>query len=173
MSAESGESPSREREPAPHTGSMSRTHGQAPTWLYSFVDLAFLMLIAFSQVDIDTRFPALAEIDVPRVRADATHALDEGAETRAVVRVHPPTPDSSTRFSVVVAGTDAAQAPRLDADALNEELVVLRARLAAKPLLAPHEHSLSRDMLTAVATVDALWPSHGRTATIAPVSALQ
>ena len=152
---------------------MLRSQAQAPTWLYSFVDLAFLMLIAFSQVEIDTRFPALGEIDVPRVRADATRALEPDADTRTVVRVHPPSSGASARFSVVAFGADAEAAPRLDADALTDELTVLRARQARKPLLAPHEHSLSRDMLAAVATVDALWPSTGRTATIAPVSALR
>jgi len=152
---------------------MLRSQGSAPTWLYSFVDLAFLMLIAFSQVELDARALELGEIEVPRVRADAARALPEDSNARAVVRVHPPSEASRASFSLVDAPEQADSAPRIDAKQLSEELAALRGRNANKPLLAPHEHSLTGDMLVAVATVDALWPSTGRTATIAPVSALR
>jgi hypothetical protein len=154
---------------------MLHSYGHAPTWLYSFVDLAFLMLIAFSQVDIDTRALQLAEIEVPRVPADATRALPENSDERAVVRVHPPTDTSRNSFSLVDAQDRARadEAPRIDARQLSAELAALREHRANKPLLAPHEQSLTRDMLVAVATVDAFWPSADRTATIAPVSALR
>lgn len=151
---------------------MLRSHGQAPTWLYSFVDLAFLMLIVFSQVDIDARALELGEIEVPEVPANAARALPDDAEQRVLVRVHPPADASRASFSLVEAEV-RDEAPRIDAEQLSEELSALRERNASKPLLAPHEHSLTGDMLVAVATVDALWPSASRTATIAPVSALR
>ena len=48
--------------------------GGAPAWLFSFVDLAFLMLIALTQLagDVGADPPDLGEIVVPRIGEQAT-----------------------------------------------------------------------------------------------------
>lgn len=144
--------------------------GQAPSWLYSFVDLAFLLLITVSQLDIAVSKPVdLGEIRVPRVDGEATSDLPPQAADRWQVRVHPPNEAETPPFELVRAGAEAADEPhpRLDRDALRGELEALHQAKARKPLLAPHEHSHSKDLLAAVSIVEELWPS-GRWATITP-----
>ena len=53
---------------------MNHSDGSAPAWLFSFVDLAFLMLIAMTQLapDPGARIPDLGEMIVPRVGATAS-----------------------------------------------------------------------------------------------------
>ena len=48
---------------------MNHSEGGAPAWLFSFVDLAFLMLIAMIQLapDPGSRIPNLGEMIVPKV----------------------------------------------------------------------------------------------------------
>ena len=56
---------------------MNSTDGGAPAWLFSFVDLAFLMLIAMTQLapDPGAKIPDLGEMIVPRVGAAASTEL--------------------------------------------------------------------------------------------------
>ena len=52
----------------------------APAWLFSFVDLAFLLLIAMTQVGVESNGIAmeLGEIVIPRIQSDATQDLVDG-----------------------------------------------------------------------------------------------
>ena len=65
--------------------------GHAPPWLFSFVDLAFLLLIAMTQIaGAADRKPDLGEFKVPRIHEDSTAQLPDGARERWQLRVHPP-----------------------------------------------------------------------------------
>jgi len=53
---------------------MKRRQGSAPIWLFSFVDLAFLLLIVFTQLAPDPEKVRIdvAELELPRIeRTDA------------------------------------------------------------------------------------------------------
>jgi hypothetical protein len=56
---------------------MSSGRGRTASWLYSFVDLAFLLLITLSQLDVDLSDPALdlGEIAVPEIATTAAEDL--------------------------------------------------------------------------------------------------
>ena len=145
-------------------------HGSdAPAWLFSFVDLAFLLLIAMTQIGGNGESPDLGEMPVPRVSAGAATELPAGAPQRWQLRIHPP--DPADPFELLEPGTrPEAAAPRLDAQALRQQLAALRARDAERPLLAPHADSRSQDLLDAAGLLEEQWPRRRR-ATVAPIFA--
>ena len=71
---------------------MQQTDGAAPAWLFSFVDLAFLMLIAMTQLapDPGAKIPNLGEMIVPKVGAAASTEMGDSAAEVWQLRVHPP-----------------------------------------------------------------------------------
>ena len=147
----------------------------APAWLFSFVDLAFLLLIAMTQVGVESNGIAmeLGEIVIPRIQSDATQDLVDGDAKRWQLRVHPTTDELLPPFQLAQPGenlesTEARQA----VEALREQLAGLHAQGVLKPLLAPHEDSRSQDMLDAVGILEELWPSRRR-ATVARLLASQ
>jgi hypothetical protein len=152
----------------------SPTH-HAPVWLFSFVDLAFLLLIAMTQLDEGRELAIeLGEIVVPRIHASA-EAMPSAAAVRWQLRVHPAEkPEgeqpATSPFELVLptaSEEDEAPARRLDSAALRAELAALKTTGTARPILAPHANSRSQDLLDAVGILEEVWPDRRR-ATVAP-----
>jgi hypothetical protein len=148
----------------------SPTH-HAPVWLFSFVDLAFLLLIAMTQLDEGRELALeLGEIVVPKIHASA-EGMPSSAAARWQLRVHPEDVQAASPFELVLPNGDEAeeQAPavRLDPPALREKLAALKATGVARPILAPHADSRSQDLLDAVGILEDVWPERRR-ATVAP-----
>jgi hypothetical protein len=146
----------------------SPTH-HAPVWLFSFVDLAFLLLIAMTQLDEGRELAVeLGEIVVPRIHASA-EGMPAAAAARWQLRVHPADEGGASPFALVLPRADESEGPgeRLDAAALRERLASLRAADVTRPLLAPHADSRSQDLLDAVGILEQVWPDRRR-ATVVP-----
>jgi hypothetical protein len=145
----------------------SDSSGNAPAWLFSFVDLAFLLLIAMTQLaeDTDKKAPELGEIVVPRIHEEAAASLSAAAHERWQLRIHP-ADSRPTPFELVRATGSAEQsaAGRIDAEGLADALAELESQGERKPFLAPHEDSRSQDLLDAVAALEARWPGSRRAA---------
>ena len=139
--------------------------GNAPAWLFSFVDLAFLLLIAMTQLaeDTDKKAPQLGEIVVPRIREEATASLSPAAHERWQLRIHP-AHAGDTPFELVRLAGDEDESRRLEREQLTPALARLDEDGARKPLLAPHEDSRSQDLLDAVAALETQWPGTRRAA---------
>jgi hypothetical protein len=147
---------------------MSQNKQGAPAWLFSFVDLAFLMLIAMTQMasDVGAEAPDLGEMVVPRIGAPATEDMQTGASKAWQVRVHPREIEDPI-FELTLLGGDTPVSERFEtAGELRERLEALEASGAERPLLAPHEESRSQDMLDAAGEIESLWPGRRR-ATVA------
>ena len=148
----------------------SGEQGGAPSWLFSFVDLAFLMLIAMTLVASDKAgAPDLGEMAVPRIAEKASKELAGGMAAKAwQLRVHPPVQDDDGSleppFELLVAGSAlvGAEGDLLDKQELERRLVALEDEGVGKPLLAPHEDSRSQDMLDAAGLIETYWPSPRR-----------
>jgi hypothetical protein len=112
----------------------------APAWLFSFVDLAFLLLIALTQVGGGPRAVDLGEMIVPRVNQDATASLSAGATQRWQIRVHPPASGEPGPFELLRRRRGRG---RTHADGAARTAPPAQAR-AEKPLLAPHQDSAAR-----------------------------
>ena len=140
--------------------------GNAPSWLFSFVDLAFLLLIAMTQIASDDTGPDLGDIVVPSIEAAALAPQDTPASKPWQLRVHPP---SDADPFELIADASLAETPgteRLGADALRQRLRTVKQAGEAKPLLAPHEDSRSQDLLDAVAALESQWPGRRRAAVL-------
>jgi hypothetical protein len=147
---------------------MNQTDGSAPAWLFSFVDLAFLMLIAMTQLapDPSAKIPNLGEMIVPRVTAAAATELGNAAAESWQLRVHPPEESSLSPYQLVrfVDGVAQDDDTRIVHDDLRVQLLSLKSDRGAKPMLAPHEDSRSQDMLEAAALLEEMWPGRRRAA---------
>ena len=148
--------------------------GNAPSWLFSFVDLAFLLLIAMTQLaqDPSDPVPELGSIVVPRIDETMKQDLPSEAHERWQLRIHPDQAEGSP-FELAHLGGDAlTPGARLAHEGLMHALRGLQADGTRKPLLAPHEDSRSQDLLDAVAALETFWPG-SRRAAIAPRLATQ
>ena len=147
---------------------MQHSDGAAPAWLFSFVDLAFLMLIAMTQLapDPGASIPNLGEMIVPRVGAKASTEMGSAAAEVWQLRVHPPEEERPSPYELirVVDGVAQDDGARIVADELRLQLAQLKDGRGMKPMLAPHEDSRSQDMLEAAAMLEELWPGRRRAA---------
>jgi len=154
---------------------MEAGEGGAPAWLFSFVDLAFLMLIAMTQLagDVGAEAPDLGEMIVPSIGQESAPGELSNESARVwQLRIHPRdvdrgempfelvSPDGSGEATQ--AGDALAGSEHIGRDALAQQLDALREQSAKKPLLIPHEDSRSQDLLDAVALLETHWPSRRR-----------
>ncbi|HEB90798.1 MAG TPA: hypothetical protein ENI85_14590 [Deltaproteobacteria bacterium] len=169
---------------------MLRYEKSAPIWLFSFVDLAFLLLIAFTQIGPETEGPPLelGELEIPRIHGPAPPLERDAAAAGWQLRVYPvdherPREVPRTPFALTLPGTNAAPGPApkpspptagsdsftaaLDATELAAHLRLLRDRGMGRPILAPHRDSRSEDLLIAVGLIEEIWEG-GRTVAVAP-----
>ena len=144
---------------------MQQSDGAAPAWLFSFVDLAFLMLIAMTQLapDPGAKIPNLGEMIVPKVGAAASTDMGSSAAEAWQLRVHPPADADASPYELVrIVEGQAEGGERVVAESLRMQLAELKAGQGLKPMLAPHEDSRSQDMLEAAAMLEELWPGRRR-----------
>ncbi len=142
--------------------------GASQAWLFSFVDLAFLLLMVMSQLADPNAGPPLGEIVVPRIEAPDARPVRVAARVAWQLRVHPV--DGQPPYEVI--HPEAEPGPRLDREALRAELARLHGEGIGKPLLAPHADSRSEDLLEALAALEAEWAGTRRTA-VSPRVALR
>lgn len=147
---------------------MQQADGGAPAWLFSFVDLAFLMLIAMTQLapEPGAKIPNLGEMIVPTVGAAASTEMGSEAAIVWQLRVHPPKDEVASPYTLirVVDGVAQEDASRIVSNELRQQLAQLKESSGQKPMLAPHEDSRSQDMLEAAAMLEELWPGRRRAA---------
>ncbi len=146
---------------------------QTHSWLFAFVDLAFLLLIVVTQIGDTTTNEGvdLGEIALPRLQATAATDLPSHTQELWQLRVHPPSKNSLGPFELIPANGESGQTiERVSLAALRIQLDSIRESGDEKPLLAPHRKSESQDLLDAVASLEELWPSRFRTATAQLVS---
>lgn len=142
-------------------------HG-APVWLFSFVDLAFLLLIALTQLQSGKKLAVeLGEIVVPKIKTEA-EGMPAAAPAMWQLRVHPPDAAQASAFELVDPAQPALES-RVGEELLRARLAELALRGAARPVLAPHADSRSQDLLTAVSLIEEAWPQRRR-ATVAPLA---
>lgn len=138
-------------------------HGDgAPAWLFSFLDLALLMLIAMTQLAPDTppEIPDLGQMVVPRIGEAGSDELASESVEVWQLRVHPPEEGVQSPFELVRVrdGQAMDEGKRTPSASLREELASLKTANGRKPMLAPHEDSRSQDMLEAAALLEEIWP---------------
>jgi len=144
---------------------------QNQIWLFSFADLAFLLLIAFTQASTIGKKPInIGEMVLPKVVDGPNIERLQGPVKLYQIRVHKPRPDTAGPFQLVaVSEADEESAGALmSARGLENTLVALHRSGLARPVLVPDESSWSRDMLLAMSLVEKIWTTN-RTVTVETV----
>lgn len=138
---------------------MKKNNGQ--TWLFSFTDLAFLLLISLSTIPVaDSVTIRFSEMDVPVV--PESQNLGSLGQLREVweLQVHPVSEEHPVPYKIIRFGLGAqsgAEEPMLLAP---EELVAALEKLKGRnvqPILLPEKTSLSQDLLYAAGAMAKVW----------------
>jgi hypothetical protein len=134
-------------------------------WLFSFADLAFLLLIAFTQASSIGKTPVkIGEMTIPKV-VDNPDVASITQETESYqIRVHRPTIPESEPFQMVtlLTGDREILGKRLSALALRNSLSELKSQGKQRPIMLPDEFSLSKDMLMAMSIIEKVWSDANR-----------
>ncbi len=153
---------------------MLRHDKTAPIWLFSFVDLAFLLLIAFTQIGlpVETDSIEIVELEVPRIHGRGMAPGPDSVGPAWQLRIHPASNSEATGapFQLIEPGTTSpspGEASYVAASELEAQLRLLRDRESRKPVLAPHRDSRSEDLLMAVSLLEDVWQST-RTVAVRP-----
>ena len=153
---------------------MLRHDKTAPIWLFSFVDLAFLLLIAFTQIGLpaSTDPVEIVELEIPRIHGRGRPPAPDASGPTWQLRIHPAAGPEATSgpFQLVEPGTpspSSTDATYVAASELEAQLRVLRDRESRKPVLAPHRDSRSEDLLMAVSLLEDVWQAQ-RTVAVRP-----
>ena len=160
---------------------MKRRERSAPIWLFSFVDLAFLLLILFTQMipDSPSSPVELAELELPRIEQIEPAVAGATSEPVWQLRIHPLAADDDpsrrrSPFELIEpdatpgAPVETSSAKAFDARDLEARLAVLHARSLPRPLLTPHRDARSEDLLVAVSLLEQIW-QNGRGVTVLPM----
>jgi hypothetical protein len=143
----------------------SHNDASSHAWLFSFVDLAFLLLMVMSQLADPNAGPPLGEIVVPELNAPDARPVRVAARASWQLRVHPPSDDGTPPFEL--SRPDEEPGGRIDLKTLHAELTRLHQEGTGKPMLAPHADSRSQDMLDALTALEQEWAGTRRAA-VAP-----
>ena len=153
---------------------------QNHAWLFTFTDLAFLLLISLSMIpsapdDVTLHF---SEMDVPSVLANPN--LSPIRKSREVWTLHVyggkpdthPTPFKLVRVSIVQGSSTPLYAQYLQRDELLGELELLKAR-NIQPVLLPSKTSLTQDFLFAAGAIARAWDNTRSNAIVKPVNSAE
>ncbi|MEZ4485160.1 MAG: hypothetical protein R2864_11430 [Syntrophotaleaceae bacterium] len=149
---------------------MKKNNGQ--TWLFSFTDLAFLLLISLSTIPAaDSVTIRFSEMDVPVVpESQQLGALGQLSEVWEL-QVHPVSAEHPVPYKVMRTGLGTPEAgPEamlLSAEELMPALEKLRAR-DVKPILLPEKKSISQDLLYAAGAIAKVWGAEYSDAVVQP-----
>jgi hypothetical protein len=141
---------------------VAASHSDTPAWLFSFVDLAFLILLAMTQLGSpdSSKSIDLGEIVVPKIGSEAGAQPMATTYQGAQLRVYPPG-DNAQPFEIVAPDGSATRVTKAE---LRPHLLRLHTAGLDRPLLAPHADSRSEDLLLAVGAIEDIWPSNRRAA---------
>jgi hypothetical protein len=142
------------------------------TWLFSFTDLAFLLLISLSTLPsaekVTIRF---AEMNVPVVPDSRQLAPVEHLREVWELQVYPVSRQHPVPYRIVRGGLGSHAGEEAELLLTAEELVPALESLRQKniqPLLLPEKTSLSQDFLFAAGALARVWSGHDSHAIVQP-----
>ena len=144
---------------------MQRHERSAPIWLFSFVDLAFLLLIAFTQIgggDVRSNGPVV-QVELASLHDSTAQAAGNTPTARWRLQVAAASErGESTPFLLLEPdATAGAPSAAIGASDLSAHLRILGDRGLDRPVLLPHPEARAEDLLVAVDLVDDVWHRSG------------
>lgn len=134
-------------------------------WLFSFADLAFLLLIAFTQASTIGKKPVhIGEMTIPKVVNNNTVASLVQPSESYQIRVLKPTIPESNPFQFVTMRGDREEVENnpLSALDLRNRLTLMRQQGKRRPILVPDIYSLSKDTLMAMSIIEKVYEDANR-----------
>ena len=141
------------------------------TWLFSFTDVAFLLLLVYTQfgrLNAESKPVAEMRLPIPAV-AKSSELLPRGAEhdyRQLLIDKHA---DKSFMLAHIVGGIEVTRSEPMNLAELERDLTALRkeAAMQPRPVVVPLPESYSSEMLQASAMVSKIW-SEGANAAVTP-----
>ncbi len=141
-------------------------HGEdSRIWLFSFADLAFLLLIAFTQTSTVGKKPVnIGEMTVPKVvKNKQVSSIEQGYQSYQIRVLKPTIPETNPYQVVFIQGTKETVDPTLlSAQDLSNKLTVLKQEGSQRPILVPDTFSLSKDTLMAMSVIESIYEDANR-----------
>ncbi|HEY6872896.1 MAG TPA: hypothetical protein VI298_09250 [Geobacteraceae bacterium] len=135
------------------------------TWLFSFTDVAFLLLLVWTQLArLNTANTPVAEMQLPAPTVTKNPELSPLKTAKdhrqLLVEKHS---DRPYRLARIVGGNEASRSDPMNLAELNAALRVVLAegKGGARPVVVPLPESYSSDLLQGAALVGKLWNEQG------------
>ena len=135
------------------------------TWLFSFTDVAFLLLLVWTQLArMNTSATPVAEMQLPApVVAKNPELITMKAEKdyrQVLIEKHS---DKPYRLTRIIRGNEASRSDPMNFAELNAALRVVSSegKNQPRPVVVPLPESFSSDLLQAAALVSKLWNEKG------------
>jgi hypothetical protein len=133
------------------------------TWLFSFTDVAFLLLLVWTQLArLNTANTPVAEMQLPApvvANNPELTALKATKDYRQVlIEKHSDRPYRVTR---IVGGNEVSRSDPMNFAELGAALQVVFSERQTRPVVVPLPESFSSDLLQASALVSKLWHEKG------------
>ena len=145
-------------------------------WLFSFADLAFLLLIAFTQASTIGKKPVhIGEMTIPKVvDAPSISSLNQPIVSYQIRVLKPTIPETFAYQMVKVQGdTVEPDMNLMDAQSLSDRLTTMKLEGKSRPMLVPDHFSLSKDTLMAMALIEKVYDDSEKRVTVQKVSSLK
>ena len=136
-------------------------------WLFAFADLAFLLLIAFTQIPLGLTFE---EMVIPEANPNNTYNKLDKKAVNFELRIHKVTEEEPNPFQLVMYLDKGGKSfgDRFPKKELRDRLILVAKDSPAKPLIVPDEHSYTKDLVWAMSLVKEIW-AQGSKVTVRPV----
>lgn len=134
-------------------------------WLFSFADLAFLLLIAFTQASTVGKKPVhIGEMTIPKVvKNQKVASLDQPRESYQIRVLKPTIPETNPfQFVTMIEGNEIIEPDPLSALDLSNRLTVMKQKGKLRPILVPDIFSLSKDTLMAMSIIENVYEDANR-----------
>ncbi len=134
-------------------------------WLFSFADLAFLLLIAFTQTSNVGKKPVnIGEMTVPKVvKTSQVSPIEQGYQSYQIRVLKPTIPESNPYQIVYIQGTkETIDKTLLSSQDLSNRLTQIKQDGSQRPILVPDIFSLSKDTLMAMSIIESVYEDANR-----------
>lgn len=134
-------------------------------WLFSFADLAFLLLIAFTQASTVGKKPVyIGEMTIPKVVENKQVAsIDQPYESVQIRVLKPTIPESNPYQLVLIRGQEEYVEPDpVSVQELTNRLMSMKHEGKLRPILVPDIFSLSKDTLMAMSIIEQVYEDGNR-----------
>jgi len=136
-------------------------------WLFAFADLAFLLLIAYTQIPLGITFE---EMVIPEVNPDSQYNTLDSRVQSFELRIHKVSDEEPNPYQLVLYLENGGKSfgERIPKDELEGALRAIAREERPEPFIVPDERSFTKDLVWAMSLVKVIWENSSKV-TVRPV----